>query len=823
MRKIFIIIAALAAFHIPNTLSAQVKSGIAAIADTEKMLLDSPSTVKPKAIFTPADDINDTVAKKNVAAGKADTAAIQWLTIKGDSTKDSTKIKKDTLAKKPDTVAVKKEPVITDPYKAKTYLKEIPFNRRFFHEDKIDKELRRADASDGVVDKKIKFWADTSMSGVLTKAILEDANFLQIMIENMPNNGRDSFTDHQERIRYLNAVTDLIHRYNVDGDVDPVYYQKLVANMHDMLIACNEGKLGSFVVKNTNVYTLDNSKLLFENHKDLRAYIYTRIGKQYPKMMIKRLIEYATDTFASTIIKADAPLEPDVIFNYATSTNAPLTRAVHKTKDPFVQAIVKIADQSKAPVKAMAFLGEVYAGRKTIAEIDSITADPELYFKSLVALKMANDTIARKTYSRELGLRSLKYIREMNELHEATDLVRFKCLDIMSPVDMYYIMVYGQDEIYTSSFLGSFKRLMEKMKPLKGNQFLDTLHYDHFRTFIRMCAGYNTLSDFLATMDDTARTSLMSGFIDNLQKGRDDDLEDAVDVADAFGSITDTALAAFLQKRVKDNYELSYKQRSKKGVIIYSLLARLFEGNRLTSSDTGAKVISERIGLPNINQVSFSDLVTDSGIVYQQVYFFGDEDGLHSYEHFTDLFRGDKRWKISTQKYWSVISSTTGKKVVIFANLPLPEPQDDEAIDSLCHYLNDSGIHPSIVIHRGHSYHLPVTLDHLNKQVKIVILGSCGGYHNLAIVLDHSANAHIISSKQTGTMGVNDEILRSLNNSLIAGQDANWINMWRGLEEFFNKKHNAADKDKFSDYVPPYKNLGAIFIKAYRKMMGMQQ
>ena len=70
-------------------------------------------------------------------------------------------------------------------------------------------------------------------------------------------------------------------------------------------------------------------------------------------------------------------------------------------------------------------------------------------------------------------------------------------------------------------------------------------------------------------------------------------------------------------------------------------------------------------------------------------------------------------------------------------------------------------------------------------------------------------------------MGVNDEILRSLNNSLIAGQDANWINMWRGLEEFFNKKHNAADKDKFSDYVPPYKNLGAIFIKAYRRMMGM--
>jgi hypothetical protein len=39
------------------------------------------------------------------------------------------------------------------------------------------------------------------------------------------------------------------------------------------------------------------------------------------------------------------------------------------------------------------------------------------------------------------------------------------------------------------------------------------------------------------------------------------------------------------------------------------------------------------------------------------------------------------------------------------------------------------------------------------------------------------------------------------------------------MEDFFNKKRNPADKDKFSDYVPPHKNLGAIFIKAYKHMM----
>ncbi len=742
-------------------------------------------------------------------------------TVKVDSAKKPSGIVMPDSTKKKIDLIVKAEKSETDPYKVTTYLHEIPFNRRYFHEDKIDKELRRADLADGILDKKIRLNHDSTQSAIITNALIKDANFLQVMIENMPVNGRDSFVDHQERIRYLNAVNGLLSDYNHDHCADPVYYQQLVANMHDFIIALNENKLWSFIVKNTNIYMLDNGKFLFDNHKDVRAYVYSRMGKEHPSMMIRRLPEFAYDTFACSIIKLAARLEPDLIFSYASSTNPPITNGIHRCSDPFVQAIVKIADQSKSSVKALPFLADVMYGRKTIAEIDAICNDPDLYFKNLVRLKMGNDSIGKKSYSQELGHRALKYVREMNELHEATDALRFNSLESLSKAELYYIIVYGQDEIYTSSFLGSFKRLMEKMKPMKGDQLLDTLHYDHFRTFIRMCAGYNTLSDFLATMSDTARTALMTGFIGNLQKGADDDVEDAVDVADAFGSITDSALTVFLQNKVKENYELSFRERSKKGMIIYSLLSRLFEGNKISGSDTGAKLVSERVGLPNINRVAFNDLVTDSGVVYQQVFFYGDDDGKVSYEHFMDIFRGDRRWKVSNQKYWTQISSVTGKKVVIYANLPLPEPDDDVAIDTLTRFLSDSGIRPSIVIHRGHSYHLPTTISKLQKQVKIVILGSCGGYHNLATVLDHSPEAHLISSKQTGTMGVNDEILRSLNNSLIAGQDANWISMWRGLEEFFNKKHNAADKDKFSDYVPPYKNLGAIFIKAYRKMMGI--
>ena len=121
------------------------------------------------------------------------------------------------------------------------------------------------------------------------------------------------------------------------------------------------------------------------------------------------------------------------------------------------------------------------------------------------------------------------------------------------------------------------------------------------------------------------------------------------------------------------------------------------------------------------------------------------------------------------------------------------------------------------MIHRGHSYHLPFTLSKLNSRVKIVILGSCGGYHNLSIVLDHAPGAHIVSSKQTGVMAINQPIIRSLNEMLLEGADVNWIKMWRGLDDYFQDKKDL--QEAYDDYVPPYKNLGAIFIKAYRQMM----
>ena len=96
------------------------------------------------------------------------------------------------------------------------------------------------------------------------------------------------------------------------------------------------------------------------------------------------------------------------------------------------------------------------------------------------------------------------------------------------------------------------------------------------------------------------------------------------------------------------------------------------------------------------------------------------------------------------------------------------------------------------------------------------MLGLCGGYQNLKKILDYAPEAHIISTKQTGAMNVNKSIIDALDNTLRNGANIDWRQMWAGLTTYFNKAPREL-RETFDDYIPPQKNLGALFIKAYRR------
>jgi len=694
-----------------------------------------------------------------------------------------------------------------DPWTSTELWMPVPINRQLWH-DKIDKIQQAADEFDQIKDGHITVKGDTVSSEKLTDALLRHVDQLQNMIENLP-------LDHFKKIAYLTELQVSIKEFTFDqlnGKVDPSLYKNTVDNYETLI---KKRELGGDILDDINSNfsrSFYNLMPMFKENSPAIAAVYTNMVRLFPDEMFKKLREYKDLPAAEDMLAHIAPKQPNLILTYANSTS--LERViVRRCKDPLVKQIVEIADRAKTPLKAIVYLEDLSNGSMSINDVNAVTEVPELYFKSLIKQRLKPNLLTKKILDRESKMQALEYVRVMNELHESTDPVRFKCLENLTPNEMYFLMVLCSDEIYTSTFVGTFNRMLVKMAPMKGDAFLQDLNMDKFRTFIRMCAGYNKLDEFIATIDEENRNTLMAKFVKNIDKNTETDLEDAVDVADSFGSINDPNILDYLLGEVEANYERVYKENNKRGLIIYFLLHTLCKS--AINPDASNDELQKQLRVPPITFIPYRNLTNDSGSVVEQVFFYGDEDGMNSFASFQAIFKADE-WKSVKNDKWLTLTSIKGKSMTVYANLPLTEPLDEEAQRSLCDYMDNNKISPSIIVHRGHSYHLSTTMSHLSATNKIIILGSCGGYHNLSTILEHSEDAHIISSKQTGSMRINDPILSDLHKLILGGQDVNWIDYWNGLGI---QMKTPQLQDLFNDYVPPHKNMGALFLKAFKIQM----
>lgn len=665
----------------------------------------------------------------------------------------------------------------------------------------IEREQKKADASDGVIDKQLDIDGDMGKTTAITQTIFKKVNQTVAYIEN--NIANDS-----TKRKYLGRVIENLKLFNTDmndGYCDINYYTSLYEHTYQVIRGLNNKNLAVYVKDNINK-TMYMLSVLFDTETEAMNVLMEGISDKYPELLVRKLKTIKVPSAADIVVAKSAPRSPKMILNYATST-AVEREIVRRNKDPYVKAIVTIADSCTTPLKGIFFVEEYLKGTMSIAEINKFTSDEESYFKKMIELRknyFAADM--RISYNKELVHIVSRYVNTMNELHESSDAVRFKIVEKLNPEELYYVIVFGSDDLYTSSFLGCFNRLLHRIKPKSGDAFLNDINKDKFRTFIRLCANYNTLTTFLGTMKPDDKKILMRSFVHGLDSTFEQDLEGATDVANSFGSITDTALMRNITEEISMSRIQDSIQNNVRGYRIYDILYSM-----LTASNDS---LTSKYGIPPISMMPFNQLADDSGVVIQQVFFYGDEDGKGVFNSYLNTF-GAGEWKIKREEKWVVISSIKGKPIVIYANKPLDQPEDELAQNALQAYLDSLNIRPTVIIHRGHSYHLSGTLEHINYHHKVVILGACGAYQNISTVLSASEDAQIVSTKQIGTGNINGRIIRMFNQRLLEGKDIDWVEMWNQLSKQFA---SGEMKERFDDYVPPYKNLGAIFLKAYRKM-----
>jgi hypothetical protein len=681
-----------------------------------------------------------------------------------------------------------------------------------------------------------KIAADTTVSLHIMDALLRGVDDLQMQIET------DSTLKNNDKIRYLRSTEILLQGYlgNLNRRDFPASMAPALIKAFEQCIELDKQHKSFAPVINGCDYGV--SKLLLDCFKQYldsnpgmassRTLLMRKYLTLHPEQIMQELAKNPNAPFADSLIKVALNTDIRKVYDYAQAKNA-LSERIRSHSDSAVQLVARIA-ASKSGQLYFPFLDNLMRGRITLGAIDSVKDNELNYFRLLVRTRIEyvqrslppyNDTANQMQALTEMMRRKAReyFIREINALHSvANPAVRFRRLDGLTAQELYYLAVLGEDEIYTSSYVsGVYPRIWQRMANPRGDSLIMSVNGDYFRKFIKMAAGYNELNDFLGRMDKQNKETMMKAFVIGLEKPRKiNDLEDAVDVADSYSSIMDKdkELAAFIMNEVNVSHTKNVQDNNKRGMVIYNLLRILFE-----SADTTKKVdLSALLGIPSIYGKDYSNLTDDSGRVVQQVFFYGDEDkdGQNSYQSFMRNFRGKPGWRVDERKAeWTTITSTKGKPVWIFANKPLygEDDPDDKAQNKLIEYMQGRNLTPTMVVHRGHSYHLTTTLRKLPESARIVVLGSCGGYNNLNEVLTACPDAHIISSKQVGTMNVNDPILQAINKDLLAGKNIDWISMWRELRKQFL---TGAAKEKFDDYIPPYKNLGAIFIKAYRKAMG---
>lgn len=692
--------------------------------------------------------------------------------------------------------------------------------RRLVNHEAIDKQQNLILASDNKADSVFTPSNNEEANFILTLVLTKKVDAVQYLIET------ELSFNHRLKVKYLKGLENLLRYYRANwkskssGKVNP-FHLPLVINAYWECI--NKDKTDSPIESIATplpydvITSLLNADIFNTNpsYKSIQDIHLLKLCALYPKETLATLNKYPTIYFADSLIRIVAKKYPVQLYNYAQS-NSKFGVFIRNIKDDaLINTISKMAAY-KTGQQYFPFLDNIIRGKLSIEQIREIENDSVLYYKLLVKTQME---YAKRMLEKDtaIGIKELTaklerkaqdvFVTTINGLHEQPDATRFKCIQTLSAEELYYLAVMSDGIIYTSSYTRGIYPLM--MKKIDGHvdSLLMNLSFDRYRKFISQAAAYNTLGDFLshfANHDDA--DILMKAFVGGLEKA--EELEDGVDVADSYASIVETLKprAVEMLNNIQANYERSVEENNQKGTRIYNILYKLFR-----SADSSNKVnLTAELGIPSVYNVPFSLLSNKENEVIIQMFFYGDQDGKLDYSIFQKMFTATN-WKVdNSNSQWTVVKSIKGKSVKIFANKPFDEEtgEDDEAQKALANFFAKNNIFPTITINRGHSYHAKTTIEYMSETSKIVFMGSCGGFHLIDAILKKADDAHIISSKQIGKRDINNPFILLLVEKLRSGQDINWISFWKELK-------NVSAEQGFEDYIPPHKNLGALFIKAY--------
>jgi hypothetical protein len=559
----------------------------------------------------------------------------------------------------------------------------------------------------------------------------------------------------------------------------------------------------------------------FSQYKDFQLMddiaVFKRVSNT-PQYILDFLTAKPGFRYADSLILIAAAYDPAKVLAYLNGgKNIQLRQRIRSSSNKYLQQIVLLNGDKNSP-ELLPFVIQLAENTITPAEIVEKRTQVNAYFQLMVntLLESAGTKNSSSVFLKPLrdGIKEKAiafYANHINDLHESPDAIRFASVKGLRPEDLYYVITSCGDELYTSSYLGLYKRLKENFNDQRADSIFYRVNYDNFPSFMQLAANYNTLIDFFNSIPRDEVRALLIRFMANIEADASTGLEKAMNVGDFFSGLYGSSdIAMLVDKELQDNYIRCRNSRHYLGMRLYTILQQVF--NLAINKNPDNKIWKT---LGNYEILKRSALQGKNGEISQVVLFYGDDDGKMSFNNFLKFYTDNTKWEITKNDNWVSIRALTDQPLVIYANLPLDEKDelDVMAQDNLFAYFKQQSIEPTMLTHRGHSYHLDKTLARLTPDVKLAILGSCGSYNKSISIASINPDVQVIGSKKTGTKSVNDPIIDIINESLLNKQDLVWSDIWQSLQARFSKDPKTLGQ--FTEYFPPSGNMSLFVLKLF--------
>lgn len=390
---------------------------------------------------------------------------------------------------------------------------------------------------------------------------------------------------------------------------------------------------------------------------------------------------------------------------------------------------------------------------------------------------------------------------------------RFRVISAMTADQVYELIARIGPQLYTSSLGGLFDIMLAKLRHEKRNLTdLATAaptraQWSKFFTAVVSGGRADDLFGRLAgNPRDLAKISVRAMLV----AGTD------FDPPIVAGSLADALDTRYVEVRAALEDELAEAHRTVTDPLVRSVagLAGGLHSLRLAGQPTTAAFQAERFA--ELYPVSTPPALAGArlfhnGINVQRTTFYDDPDGRASFRGFIKQHRA-MGWAIQDQTDFVLVLSPErlGRRIIIVADIPWA---GDKGRKAAREWLTRQGLSPTIVVHRGHSYHEDATMPEIDPGTALVFWGSCGGHLRLRATLDQAPDALVLATQSIGVSSVNQTLLQIIEERLLADGTIDWAAVWA--------QANRQVRDKrFAAYKRPDQDSTNLALRAWRDHTG---